>query len=92
MNFIAPGDYGSLSDQLTFSASVTRQCVNISIVDDDAYEDIFEDFEATLTLEEDDPAITINPERAVINIMDDDSKERFAISVCMVFWMTVCML
>ena len=59
---------------LVFSDSSTRQCTNISIIDDIFYEDLIQDFFVTLTETTSTPRVTINPDRTRVDIVDTDSK------------------
>jgi hypothetical protein len=67
----APDDYTSVSVALTFDASTDRQCQDIVLTNDDTLEGV-EEFEAVLETEED--RVTLSPERALVNISDDDCK------------------
>ena len=72
-----PMDYIGLSRILSFPACDTRQCVNITIVDDlvDEPDEIFD-----VTLERTpglDSRITLNPVDARVLIRDNDGKSAF---------------
>ena len=56
---------------LLFRAGQEKQCVNITILDDDVFEDQ-EVFNAALTTAA--SIVTLNPDHAVVNISDDDGK------------------
>ncbi len=58
---------------LVFSDSSTRQCTIISIVDDNIYEDLVEDFFVTLTETSSTPRVTVNPNVTQVEIIDSDS-------------------
>ena len=66
-------DYGELSTILSFPTCGTRQCVNVSIVDDDVLENV-ESFHVTLerTPGPNGWRITLDPMDGVIEIRDDD--------------------
>ena len=67
-------DYIELSRILTFAACDTRQCVNITIVDDSVNEPV-EEFDVTLEGTRGlDPRISLNPVDARVVIFDDDGK------------------
>ena len=70
-------DHGSLEQQLTFSASVGRQCFNISTTDDDEVEED-ELFQLALSLVRrtagNATAYQLNIPTATITIIDDDCK------------------
>ncbi len=59
---------------LVFSDSSTRQCTMISIVDDETFEDLVENFFVTLTETSSTPGVTINPDRTRVDITDEDGK------------------
>ena len=65
----APGDYDAVAEVLTFSASVTRICRNVSSVEDDILE---EDEDFTLTLTTTDGSVDLSPDEANVIIIDDD--------------------
>ena len=72
----SPMDYLSLSQVLVFQPCDTRQCVNVSIVDDSVLEET-EFFNATLASNAGlDPRITLNPVTAVVNILDNDGRDQ----------------
>ena len=62
-----------VSQQLTFSPSVSSQTVSVSVTDDDVVE-IDEVFTALLT-DPGLPHLTVDPGTATVTIPDDDSKE-----------------
>ena len=67
-------DYIGLSMDLSFAACETRQCVNITIVDDFVDEP---DEEFDVTLERTiglDPRISLRPVNAMVLIEDNDGK------------------
>ena len=67
-------DRGSLEQQLTFSASMGRQCFNISITDDDEVEED-ELFQLTLSgVRRTTGNTTAYQPTATITIIDDDCK------------------
>ena len=68
-------DYQPLSTDLTFSPTVKRIDINVTILDDSIVE-LTETFEGQLTAVTAGPNVTLNPRRVQINILDDpeDSK------------------
>ena len=72
LSFSVPGDYFSVSQDLTFSQSSSRECVNVSIVNDDELENE-EEFSLTLTTGED--RVNLDPDSSTILITDDDGKK-----------------
>ena len=70
-------DYIGLSRILTFPACKTRQCVNITIVDDLVDESV-EEFDVTLERTIGlDTRITLDPVDARVLIYDNDGKSAF---------------
>ena len=65
----APDDYESVLEELTFSAGLERQCVDVTIQDDDIAEGL-EDFTAGLTTSVD--RVILDPDVATVNIADND--------------------
>ena len=64
-------DYGELSTILSFPTCGTRQCVNVTIVDDDVLENV-ESFDVTLERTPGlDARITLDPVDGMISIIDD---------------------
>ena len=57
---------------LLFRAGQEKQCVNITILDDELLEGP-ENFSIILTTEA--SRVTLDPDHAVVNITDDDGKE-----------------
>ena len=70
---IAPGDFLSLVDQLTFNpgSGLQRDCATITVGNDTILEDD-ESFSVVLTST--DPDVTINPNTAVVTLTNDDGK------------------
>ena len=70
---IAPGDFQSLMDQLTFNPGngLQRDCATITVGSDTILEDD-ERFSVVLTTT--DPDVTIDPNTTVITLTNDDSK------------------
>ena len=68
-------DYEPLSINLTFSSTVNRININVTILDDIIVE-LTEIFEGRLTAVTVGPNVTLDPRRADISILDDpqDSK------------------
>ena len=77
--FVAPLDYLSISEVLTFSSSSTTQTVNVSIVDDQLLEGN-EVFLVSLALKNqtDVHYVQLGPTSASITIIDDDGNELIA--------------
>ena len=67
-----PSDYSSVNQGLTFSQSSSRECVNVSIVNDDELENV-EEFKLTLTTGED--RVNLDPNATTVRITDDDGEE-----------------
>ena len=67
---IVGADYSDVTVELTFDENTIEACVDISITDDDIVEDT-EDFNATLAT--DDSAVMLEPDSAIVNILDQDS-------------------
>ena len=69
---VSPQDYTAQSTGLTFSASSTRACVDIDIVDDEIFE-VDETFFGSLVSS--DAAVNIDPNRqqTTVQINDEDS-------------------
>ena len=62
-------DYTALTTELTFDPDNSRRCVSIGLVDDSLLEPS-EEFEVSLTTDEEQ--VTVNPDRAVVTILDTD--------------------
>ena len=74
-------DYGELSTILSFRTCGTRQCVNMSIVDDDVLENV-ESFDVTLERTPGlDVRITLDPVDGTISITDDGEGNSFVRSM-----------
>ena len=70
----APKDYTRTSQQLTFSATNTRQVVTIPITDDTIVEDV-EEFLGRLSLVTTGVSVQLSPQDTKVQIIDDnDSK------------------
>ncbi len=65
-------DYESVMAQLLFGPGQVKQCVNITILEDDILEGP-EDFQTNLSTSVD--RVTLDPEMATVNIEDDDGME-----------------
>jgi len=74
--FVAPEDYQPTTVQLTFSSTVTRLDVNVTLVDDDITE-VVEEFQATLQEAVTSTSVFVSPSVAKAIIEDDDSKINF---------------
>ena len=71
-----PVDYVAVSVDFTFDPGNSRRCVDVSIVDDDileATENFFGDLTTT------DPAVTLNPDRAQVDINEDPNDGKLLI-------------
>ena len=64
-------DYQTLSVQLTFTDTMSRVCRNVTIVNNNFYEDP-ENFDVRLTTLDED--VDLNPDMGTVTILDDDSK------------------
>lgn len=64
-------DYVTSSVDLTLDGASSRNCTNVTIIDDDISENI-EDFLVSLT--EEDPGVEVDRDEATVQIMDNDSK------------------
>ena len=62
----APGDYTSLTQELTFSHGVRRVCEDITIVPDNINEVVIEMF--SVTLNSDDSAVVLSQSTATVSI------------------------
>lgn len=71
----APDDYESVMTELTFSAQQTRQCVNVTILDDVLLEGV-EDFSANLSTA--DGQVALDPQEAAVTIVDNDGRFHFS--------------
>lgn len=69
----ASGDYVSLSTNLTFDASTTRHCVNISTPEDGRVE-APEDFGVVLVPVDGDVGVIFSPERTVVTVAESQSE------------------
>ena len=69
----APGDYNPIVEDLTFSASVTRVCVNVISVADSILEDN-ENFTLAITLTTAGAVDRLTPDQAIITIIDSGGK------------------
>ena len=72
--FPAPGDYVAVTEDLTFSASDTRICRNVTSEDDTILE---EDEDFTLTLTTTDGSVTLTPDVVTVTLLDNDCKHVF---------------
>ena len=77
---IAPGDFSSLMDQLTFNpgSGLQRDCATITVGSDTTLEDD-ESFSVVLTTT--DPDVSISRNTTVVTITNDDSKYLCPISL-----------
>ena len=64
-----PLDYTAVTTELTFDSERGRECVSIRLANDSLLEPT-EEFEASLTTDEEQ--VILNPERAVVSILDTD--------------------
>ena len=73
---LAPDDYEPINTTLTFNNERSRLVIPIRIVNDE----VFEDDEQLLSrlqlepVEGDSPNVQVEPSRAILTIVDDDSK------------------
>ena len=74
--FSADVDFVSLTRELTFDANTTVIPVEITINNDNFFEEFFENFTVSLTRNPDDPMdeVIIDPEEATVLIQDDEGK------------------
>ena len=72
LSISVPSDYFSVRQGLTFSQSSSRECVNVSIVNDDELENE-EEFRLILTTGED--RVNLDPSSTSIRVTDDDGEE-----------------
>ena len=71
--YSAPGDYTSVSSDLTFDADTSTQTVEIPTTGDMVLE-MSESFSVALSQMSVDASVTLNPASATVNVEDDDSK------------------
>ena len=69
---VAPGDYDSVTELLTFSPSMTRQCVEFTGKEDGIVEPN-ENFTVTLTSGDE---VDLNPDVAVVTIVEGVGKQK----------------
>ena len=62
-------DYTAVTTELIFDPDNSRRCVSIGLVDDSLLEPS-EEFEVSLTTDEEQ--VTVDPDRAVVTILDTD--------------------
>ena len=62
-------DYTAVTTELTFDPDNSRGCVSIGLVNDSLLEPS-EEFEVSLTTDEEQ--VTVDPDRAVVTILDTD--------------------
>ena len=68
-------DYGEISDrQLIFSSAVSNLAVHVDIIDDNVLEELVERFTAVLSSVV--PRLTLLPEVANVDIIDNDGQFR----------------
>ena len=72
--FPAPGDYTSVTQLLTFTPSTTRLSVSIPITNDNVTESPEALISRLTGLIPNDTSVVLNPDEAVIQIIDDDRK------------------
>ena len=68
----ADEDYLRPTEVLVFSAGDVRQCVDISLIDDDSLEEVEEFFANISTLV---PRVTIDPDLTTVELQDDDGTD-----------------
>ena len=66
-------DYNTSTETLVFNQTVTSHTIEVPLIDDDIFE-LNEVFIGNLVSVSDDARVTIDPDMADINIVDDDSK------------------
>ena len=66
-----PDDYQTIDSELVFGFDSERQCVSISLGDDGVLENT-EELQISLSSEE--TAVILDPEKAVVSILDTDGK------------------
>ena len=76
--YIAPGDYSTVIDLLTFTPTNTAAEIVVPITDDDIFEPSPEDFAALLALVTTDANVVVEPSLATIRITDDDCKHCYS--------------
>ena len=67
----APDDYVAVSEVFTFSMTVDRQCVNVTLIEDDILEN---PENLLLDLDTDDPMVILLPQQAEVIINDTSRK------------------
>ena len=72
--YIAPGDYASQDIQITFGPDSRAVSVPVPIVDDQLDEENIERFTASLTQDTVNPRVTVSPDQAEVQIIDNDGK------------------
>ena len=76
--YIAPGDYSTVIDLLTFTPTNTAAEIVVPITDDGIFEPSPEDFAALLALVTTDANVVVAPSLATIRITDDDCKHCYS--------------
>lgn len=66
-------DYSTVSGSLTFTASDSMMCVNVTIIDDPTVEGN-QSFSLSLQSDANEPVIFTPTQQATVIIIDDDSK------------------
>ena len=73
-----PDDYQANNSELVFSSDSGRHCVSISLESDGILEDT-EEFQVSLASEE--TSVVLDPDKAIVSILDTDGKMVFYIPV-----------
>ena len=92
LSFSAPEDYNATSAVLTFSSTLTRACVNITLVDDEFHDNVFGSMSFWVVLESNDPVVFLRRSFISVTIRENDGKEllvRFDIIVLPLLYMCV---
>ncbi len=74
---VSGSDYSGPANPSSFvfsDSASSRQCTMVTIEDDVFYEDLVENFFVTLTETSSTPRVTVQPDRAQVDIVDTDSK------------------
>ena len=69
-----PNDYQAINSELVFDSDNERQCISISLENDGVLENI-EELQVSLTSDEE--AVILEPDKAVISILDTDGNKKF---------------
>ena len=90
LTLVSVEDYVSVDTLLTFEANTVESCVDITIVDDKALEQV-ESFIVTLERPPDlHDRITLNPTQGKISITDDDGEFKITINIPLLSVLCTC--